>query len=148
MPAEALDCLRRRAMVPGDDLPPLFGIEMAGYLGRADQIAEKYRQMPPLASGTSCGSPVRYVGCFCGSADRGDRWLGESGAAVATEAWPRAGISEPHFGQRRPSAPPHSNAELLTRGILEVASLSSASAFLQRQKLIRLSTMFRGSRAC
>ena len=49
MPAEALDCLRRRTMVLGDDLPPLFGIEMAGYLGRADEIAEKHRQMAPLA---------------------------------------------------------------------------------------------------
>ena len=49
MPAEALDCLRRRTMVLGDDLPPLFRIEMASYLGRADQIAEKHRQMPPLA---------------------------------------------------------------------------------------------------
>ena len=49
MPAEALDCLRRRAMVLADDLAPLFGIEMAGNLGRADEIAEKHRQMPPLA---------------------------------------------------------------------------------------------------
>src|ERR1700730_17645790 len=49
MPAEALDCLRRGVMVVGDDLAPLFRIEMAGYLGRADQIAEKHRQMPPLA---------------------------------------------------------------------------------------------------
>jgi hypothetical protein len=49
MPAEALDCLRRRAMVLADDLAPLFGIEMAGDLGRADQIAKQHRQMPPLA---------------------------------------------------------------------------------------------------
>jgi uncharacterized protein (DUF2384 family) len=49
MPAEALDRLRRRMMIPGDDLPPLLGIEMASYLGRADEIAEKHRQMPPLA---------------------------------------------------------------------------------------------------
>ena len=40
MPAEALDCLRRRAMVLADDLAPLLGIEMAGDLGRADEIAE------------------------------------------------------------------------------------------------------------
>jgi hypothetical protein len=48
MPAETLDCLRRGMMVPGDDLPPLFRVKMASYLGRADQIAEKHRQMPPL----------------------------------------------------------------------------------------------------
>src|ERR1700730_2175034 len=49
MPAEALDCLRRRTMVLADDLSPLFRIEMPCYLGRADQIAEKHRQMSPLA---------------------------------------------------------------------------------------------------
>ena len=49
MPAEALDRLRRRAMIFGDDLPPLLGIEMAGYLGRADKIAKQHRQMPTLA---------------------------------------------------------------------------------------------------
>ncbi len=48
MPAEALDRLRRGSMISGDNLPPLFRVEMAGYLSRADQIAEKYRQMPPL----------------------------------------------------------------------------------------------------
>ena len=47
--AEALDGLRRRAMVLADDFAPLLGIEMAGNLGRADEIAEKHRQMPPLA---------------------------------------------------------------------------------------------------
>jgi hypothetical protein len=36
-------------MIPGDDLPPLLRIEMASYLGRADEIAEKHDQMPPLA---------------------------------------------------------------------------------------------------
>jgi hypothetical protein len=49
MPAEPLDRLRRRMMVLADDLAPLFGIEMAGNLGRADEIAEKNRQMPSLA---------------------------------------------------------------------------------------------------
>ena len=48
MPAEAFDCLRRRTMVLADDLAPLFGIEMASYLGRADEIAEQHRQMPAL----------------------------------------------------------------------------------------------------
>jgi hypothetical protein len=36
-------------MVIADDRPPLFGIEMAGNFGRADKIAEEYRQMAPLA---------------------------------------------------------------------------------------------------
>jgi len=49
MPAEALDGLCRHAMVLADDLAPLFGIQMAGDLGRADEIAEKYRQMASLA---------------------------------------------------------------------------------------------------
>jgi hypothetical protein len=49
VPAEALDCLCRRMVVPADDLTPLFRIKMAGYLGRADEIAEKYRQMAALA---------------------------------------------------------------------------------------------------
>jgi hypothetical protein len=47
--AEALDGLCRRAMVLTDDLAPQFGIEMAGDLGRAKKVAEKHRQMPPLA---------------------------------------------------------------------------------------------------
>jgi hypothetical protein len=42
IPAETLDCLRRRTMVLADDLPPRFGIEMVGYLSRADQIAEEH----------------------------------------------------------------------------------------------------------
>ena len=36
-------------MIPGDGLPPFLGIELGGDLGRADQIAEQHRQMPPLA---------------------------------------------------------------------------------------------------
>ena len=48
MPGETLDRLGRRSMVAGDDLSPLLRVETASYLGRADQIAEKYRQMPPL----------------------------------------------------------------------------------------------------
>ena len=67
MPAEALDCLRRRTMVPGDDLPPLFRIEMAGDLGRADQIAEKHRQMAALALGHFVWLAVfDHDGCGCG----------------------------------------------------------------------------------
>jgi hypothetical protein len=50
MAAEMLDGLRRRAMIFDDDFAPLLGIEMAGDLGRADQIAKQHRQMPPLAS--------------------------------------------------------------------------------------------------
>jgi hypothetical protein len=51
MPAETLDGLRRRTMVLANDLPPFFRVEMAGYLGRADQITEKHRQMAPLTFG-------------------------------------------------------------------------------------------------
>ena len=48
--AEALDGLRRRAMVLADNFTPLLGIEMAGDLGRADQIAKQHCQMPSLPS--------------------------------------------------------------------------------------------------
>ena len=48
MSAKALDGLRRRTMIVGDDLAPLLGIETAGDLGRADQIAEENRQMAPF----------------------------------------------------------------------------------------------------
>src|SRR5260370_16440900 len=48
--AEALDGLRRRDMVLADDLPPLFGIEMAGYFARAAEIAKQHRQMPAFAA--------------------------------------------------------------------------------------------------
>ena len=65
--AETLDGLRRRTMVIGNYFPPLLGIEMAGYLGRADQIAEKYRQMPPLALGHFVWLAVfDHDGCGCG----------------------------------------------------------------------------------
>jgi hypothetical protein len=47
--AEALDGLRRRAMVLADDFAALPGIEMAGDFDRADQIAKQHRQMPPRA---------------------------------------------------------------------------------------------------
>jgi hypothetical protein len=49
MPVKALDCLRRCSMISGDDLPPFFRVQMAGDLGRADQIAEKNSQVTPLA---------------------------------------------------------------------------------------------------
>jgi hypothetical protein len=51
MPAKAFDCLRRRAMIPGDDFAPLFRIEVASYFGRADEIAEQYRQMAAFSCG-------------------------------------------------------------------------------------------------
>ena len=50
VPAEARDRLRRRAMIPGDGLAPFLGIELRGDRGRADQVAEQHRQMPPLAA--------------------------------------------------------------------------------------------------
>jgi hypothetical protein len=48
-PTIAIDRLRRRAMVVGNDLPPLLRIEVAGDLSRTDEIAKKYRQMAALA---------------------------------------------------------------------------------------------------
>jgi hypothetical protein len=48
MPAEALDYLRRRMMVPGDHLPPLFRIKLRCDAGRVHQIAKQHCQMPPL----------------------------------------------------------------------------------------------------
>src|SRR5438046_3046888 len=49
MTVESLYCLRRRTVVLADDLTPLLGIKMAGYLGRTDEIAEKHRQMAVFA---------------------------------------------------------------------------------------------------
>ena len=49
IPSEALYSLGRRAMVLADDFAPLFRVQMASYFGRADEIAEKHRQMAPLA---------------------------------------------------------------------------------------------------
>jgi hypothetical protein len=56
-------------MVLADNLSPFFGIEMAGYLGRADQIAKQHRQMPPLALGHFVWPAVfDRDGCGCGLA--------------------------------------------------------------------------------
>ena len=108
MAAEALDCLRRRAMVLGDDLPPLLGIEMAGDLGRADQIAEKHRQMPPLAFGHFAWFAV-FDNDGCGSA------LGRLWRAVGCRerhrsrrrSSPRAGSQSRTSGKCTASAAPH-----------------------------------------
>ena len=67
VPAEALDGLRRCMMIPGDDFSPLFRIEMASYLGRADEIAEKHGQMPALALWRFVLRAVfDHDGCGCG----------------------------------------------------------------------------------
>ena len=66
MPAEALDCLRRRMMISGDDLAPLFGIKTACYLRRADEVAEEHRQMAALALWHFMWLAVfAYDGCGC-----------------------------------------------------------------------------------
>src|SRR5690349_3524025 len=57
LPAETLGRLRRRSMISGDDLPPLFGVEMAGHLGRAHQIAKQHRQMAAFAARSA--APIR-----------------------------------------------------------------------------------------
>jgi len=65
--AEALNCLRRHSTVAGDDLSPLLRVETASYFGRADEIAEKHRQMAPLALGHLVWLAVfAHDGCGCG----------------------------------------------------------------------------------
>jgi len=46
---EARDRFGGRAMIPGDRLAPLFGVEPSGDPSRADQVAEQHRQMAALA---------------------------------------------------------------------------------------------------
>jgi hypothetical protein len=46
---KARDRFGGRAMIPGDRLAPLLGVEPSGDPGRADQVAEQHRQMTPLA---------------------------------------------------------------------------------------------------
>jgi hypothetical protein len=54
-------------MILADDFPPLFRVEMASDLGRADQIAEKYRQMTALALWRFVLRAVfDHDGCGCG----------------------------------------------------------------------------------
>jgi len=36
------------AMIPRDGLAPLLGVELSRDRGRADDVAEQHRQMPPL----------------------------------------------------------------------------------------------------
>ena len=77
MPVEALDRLRRRTMVPADDLAPLLGIEMAAISvepTRSQKSTVRWRRSP---SGTSCGSPCSTTtGAAAGSAEPGAvvRW--------------------------------------------------------------------------
>ena len=86
-PAKALDGLRCRTMVLADDLAPLFGIEMASYLSRADKIAEQYRQMPPLAGWRpSLASDFARIGVAA-----------SSGAAHCAQNLASDGFSKPHF---------------------------------------------------
>src|SRR5215469_963817 len=48
---EALDRLSGGVVVTGDGIAPFFGIEMASYLRRTNEIAEQHRQMPALSIG-------------------------------------------------------------------------------------------------
>src|SRR5271155_2366617 len=48
VPAESSDRFRRRAMVPGDVLAPFLGVQLRRHRGRAHEVAEQHRQMPPL----------------------------------------------------------------------------------------------------
>jgi hypothetical protein len=119
LPTEALDRLRRRAMVLADDLPPLFGIEMAGNLGRADEFAEQYCQMAAFSCGyTTFNSDgcIRIILCV-----RSIRRLRYGGATVATEARLRRILTATLWAANteRNTA---TNAELLAYSILEIAA--------------------------
>jgi hypothetical protein len=43
------DCFGSGAIISGDRLAPFFRVEPRGDLGRAYQVAEKYRQIPSFA---------------------------------------------------------------------------------------------------
>jgi hypothetical protein len=59
--------LRRRAVIIANDFLPLFRIEMASDLGRADEIAEKHGQMAALARWRFVRLAVfARHGCGCG----------------------------------------------------------------------------------
>src|SRR5215472_7510802 len=45
---ERVDSVGDHATIGGDDLTQIFGIEPRGELCRSDQVAEHYRQLPPL----------------------------------------------------------------------------------------------------
>ena len=49
MSTKSSDRLGRGAMVSSHHLTPFFGVELSSDLGRAHEIAEKHRQMAPLA---------------------------------------------------------------------------------------------------
>ena len=117
MPAEALHGRSGRTMIPGNDLAPLFWIEVASYLGRADQIAEKYRQMPPLAFDRVLvdNVVVRMLLRFGSGRDYEPR------TAVTTEAgleWILTAARWAADTERNTAA----NAEFLARGVIEVAA--------------------------
>jgi hypothetical protein len=51
VPVPAPDDLGDRGLISADDLPQVFRIEPRRQLGRAHQVAEHHRQLPPLRSG-------------------------------------------------------------------------------------------------
>jgi hypothetical protein len=119
MSAEALDGLRRSAMILANDLTPRFGIEMAGNLGRTHEIAEKYRQMAAFSCGYTTFNSDGCIGIIL--CVRSIRRLRYGGATVATETRLNRGFTAAFWAARDKRAPAP-NAELLTRGILEVAA--------------------------
>jgi len=62
-PVERGDSFADRAVIGGDYLAQVFGVEPCREFGRADQIAEHHRQLPALGFGSHRG-----IG--------GERWLG------------------------------------------------------------------------
>jgi hypothetical protein len=55
------------AVIGGDNLPQILGIEPRRKRGRVDEIAEHYRQLPPLGLHTGsggCGSNGRRFSCW------------------------------------------------------------------------------------
>ena len=85
--ANAGDRRRDNAMIGADDLTQILGIELRRERGRADQIAEHHRQLPPLGVAPRCeccgrfGRRSRCIGHGRGSAQGGDGI--EQPAAVA-----------------------------------------------------------------
>ena len=84
-PAEAIDGLRRRAVILADNLTPFFGIQAAADLSRTDEVAEQYREMAPLAFG-HCVRLAVLGAHRCGSRRSCRiRRLWQSSTAVTTE---------------------------------------------------------------
>ena len=61
--AEAPDGIGDGAVVGGDDLAIILGIEARGEFGRPDQVAEHHRQLPTLGRRGRCWRLRRWMDC-------------------------------------------------------------------------------------